>query len=52
MNKVQRIINRETEQLLKNEDWLYGIRITSFYKMRKIFKNEVCERKYEWLLKR
>ena len=51
MNKIQKAINREAEQLLKNEDWLYGHRITSFYKMRKIFKKEVCEGDFGWLIR-
>lgn len=38
MNKRQKLINRTAEFCLKNEEWLYGRRITSFYKMRKLVK--------------
>lgn len=40
MNKRQRLINETTKDLLKNEDYLYGKRITSFYRMRKFVKKE------------
>lgn len=40
INKRQNTINKVTEGLLKNEDWLYGKRITSFYRMRKLVKKE------------
>lgn len=40
MNKRQKLINKVTKGLLKNEDWLYGRRVTSFYKMRKYVKKQ------------
>jgi len=40
LNKRQKLINNVTENLLKNEDWLYSRRITSFYKMRKYVKKK------------
>lgn len=52
MNILQSAINRNTEQLLKNEEWCFGQRITSFYKMRKVFKTEICEGKFEWLFEK
>lgn len=38
MNKRQRLINNVTKGLLENEVWLYGRRVTSFYRMRKFVK--------------
>jgi hypothetical protein len=42
LNKRQKLINNVTECLLKNEDLLYGRRMSSFYRMRKfVKKNEL-----------
>lgn len=38
MNKRQKLITKVTEGLLKNEEWIYGRRVTSFCKMRKMVK--------------
>lgn len=40
MKRQQRRINSMTRQLLRNEIWIYGREITSFYKMRKVIKME------------
>lgn len=39
MNKRQKLINKVTQDLFKNEEWLYNKRCTSFYNMRKYVKN-------------
>lgn len=38
LNKRQKLINNVTKNLLENEIWLYGRKVTSFYRMRKFVK--------------
>lgn len=38
MNKRQKLINRVTRDIINDQVWLYGRKVTSFYKMRKYVK--------------